>query len=289
MVNKKITSEIAVGIVLLLALIIGGAFWMMGNNKEKKIETPKSNESVTTKNNDQKIDSQKSVLSQIDNGWWIHQDKAIGINFNYPNKLEIEKTGWNSDGEIFYSWKNGEYMLSTEKIEYDNNYADRGDMYEPNQFSSESARKIFINASCDELSKIIANFSYDDKYKTLLPSSFKKPNICGYSKENGVIKFYVIGVRNDTEGTPWMGSDIVVLTDKYAILMSDVLNIESIVPKAEQYKKDHPNIEFASKEDLALREIYVNGLSDQVKNSDSKLKQEFNTLSEIAKSITIEK
>jgi len=46
--NKKIASEIAVGIVLLLAIIIGGIFWMQNNkiqNLEKK-QSPMSEGSV---------------------------------------------------------------------------------------------------------------------------------------------------------------------------------------------------------------------------------------------------
>jgi hypothetical protein len=80
------------------------------------------------------------------------------------------------------------------------------------------------------------------------------------------------------------------LSEKYAILISDVLrNINVVVPKAEQYKKTHSHIEFASKENLELRQIYVDGLSSQVKNPSNELKQEFDILSKIAKSITIEK
>jgi hypothetical protein len=146
---------------------------------------------------------------------------------------------------------------------------------------------MFANPSCDELNKMVENFSYDDKYKTLLPSPFKKPNICGYAQEGGIVKFYVIGLKNDTEGTPYMGSDIVVLTEKYAILMTDVLDLGKDVPRATQYKKTHPNIEFGSKEFLALREIYVDDITKQVSKPNNDLQQRFKTLAEIAKSITL--
>lgn len=290
--NKKIASEVAIVIIAIVAIIIGGLFWFSQKTQENKEVAQKEDTIQVAKNGNNvgNISSndatKKIVLNQDSNGWWIHQDGEIGMKFSYPTKLNVEEIGWDSSGKL-YSWETGENVITTQKIEYDNSYAEEATLYEPNQFSQDSATKLFANPSCDALSKIIENFSYDDKYKTLLPSSFKKPNICGYSKENGILKFYVIGLRNDTEGTPHMGSDIVVLTDKYAILITDTLDLGNNIPKAERYKKTHPNIQFGSKEDLALRKIYEDEITTQIIKPGKDLTQKFDTLSKIAKSISI--
>lgn len=52
MINKKIASEIAVGIVLILAIAIGGIFWMQ--EKKDTIETRKTPEVVNVQKSEVK-------------------------------------------------------------------------------------------------------------------------------------------------------------------------------------------------------------------------------------------
>jgi hypothetical protein len=39
--NKKIASELAIGIILIVAIVIGGIFWLQG--KEQKVSSPSNN------------------------------------------------------------------------------------------------------------------------------------------------------------------------------------------------------------------------------------------------------
>lgn len=102
--NKKIASEIAVGVILLLALIIGGIFWMQ-NKKETPVgKSQKTN--IVEKNNDTKQNIEEidvnglipdtfQVLTQNEiQNWKIYTNNKYGYNLKYPDSVEcIEDLG----------------------------------------------------------------------------------------------------------------------------------------------------------------------------------------------------
>jgi hypothetical protein len=86
--NKKIANELAVGIILLLAIIVGGIFWLQ-NKKQMPTETamsivqkqPASTPTVPVTQPEKKSQAENYIkLAQYDN-------PDIGIHFQYPTEI----------------------------------------------------------------------------------------------------------------------------------------------------------------------------------------------------------
>ncbi len=121
--NKKIASEIAVGIILLLAIIIGGIFWVQ-EIKQMQIETatPVVQTSV--------IQPAKQPQAQPVNetmNWQTYRNENLDLAFNYPNnwKLSKEKTFFESKTfQIGFATDDGDEVNI-----YGNNSIKVGDIY----------------------------------------------------------------------------------------------------------------------------------------------------------------
>lgn len=61
MFNKKIASEIAVGIIVFLAVIIGGIFWLQGKNAVTSNQSPVNN---NQKQGEQQPEIQKPAVQK---------------------------------------------------------------------------------------------------------------------------------------------------------------------------------------------------------------------------------
>ena len=92
MINKKISSEIAIGIILLLTIIIGGVFWLQNIN-QVPIEQKKQN-SVPENSQDQNLVKENTVpkiTEKIqDNLKEVYISEA-GIRIEFPKDYEITK------------------------------------------------------------------------------------------------------------------------------------------------------------------------------------------------------
>lgn len=91
MLNKKIASEIALGIIVLLALLIGGIFWMQGKNS-------------VTENAQQATDNQK-MQKQIDN---IGNLKLVSGNIDDPCSRPVFQGNVKISGWMVDAFPNGQ-------------------------------------------------------------------------------------------------------------------------------------------------------------------------------------
>lgn len=89
MVNKKIISELAVGIVLLVALAVGGIFWL-----QDKKETPSVSSASEVNNQDQLGDKKDNnqAIQNVPVGWKAYRHEILGIEFIYPESWGKPKT-----------------------------------------------------------------------------------------------------------------------------------------------------------------------------------------------------
>lgn len=100
MINKKIASEVAVGTVLILAVAIGGIFWMekekiasqkdqvpliINNEKVEKVESD-----LETENRIEKIINLTSTFPVVSEDerreWKTYENKKYGYRLNYPSE-----------------------------------------------------------------------------------------------------------------------------------------------------------------------------------------------------------
>jgi hypothetical protein len=77
--NKKIASEVAVGVVLFIAIVVGGIFWMQG--KKDKVSTVQSNEQEKQVTQE----AQKIFSVEVPAGWKLYKHDVLGIEFIYPD------------------------------------------------------------------------------------------------------------------------------------------------------------------------------------------------------------
>lgn len=83
--DKKIKTEIAVGIILIIALIFGGLIWLNGH---KKIVTTNN----AGKTNKISQENQKIQKLNIPSDWKQYKNNVLGIEFYYPEKWGEPKT-----------------------------------------------------------------------------------------------------------------------------------------------------------------------------------------------------
>lgn len=76
--NKKIASEIAIGVILLLAIVIGGIFWLQ-NKKEMSVVQPVVIQPV----------QQTPITQPVDEiaNWQTYANDTFGFSFKYPKGL----------------------------------------------------------------------------------------------------------------------------------------------------------------------------------------------------------
>jgi len=108
--NKKIAVEIAIGIILIITVIVGGFIWM-GNRQQDKIpEKIQQKENVQSQNpiaeinkNTPELRHSVSGQARLDigsfNAWSTFQDKNRGFQFKYPSIYQIEKIIANDQAE----------------------------------------------------------------------------------------------------------------------------------------------------------------------------------------------
>ena len=86
MINKKIASEFGIGIILLVAIIMGGSVWLQSrkivNNQE--VSPDKKQSVIVQPVDDLKID--------VPSGWKLHKNDVLGIQFIYPEYWGQPKT-----------------------------------------------------------------------------------------------------------------------------------------------------------------------------------------------------
>lgn len=106
--NKKISTEIGVGVVLLVAILIGGAFYLQSKKEQPVVNAPEikqpqvQNQKLTQQNQDQEVSSNLGEVGEnssiVVNSWKAYTDKKYGYSIEYPSN-------WNSDfvdGSSFY-------------------------------------------------------------------------------------------------------------------------------------------------------------------------------------------
>ncbi|MFA6973139.1 MAG: PsbP-related protein [Parcubacteria group bacterium] len=91
--NKKIATEFAFGIIIIIAIIVGGAVWLSGN---QKAEAPTSNVKTTQP-------APQPAATDETADWQTYRNEKYGFEFQYPR-------GWNvkeiQDGVIALSKDN---------------------------------------------------------------------------------------------------------------------------------------------------------------------------------------
>jgi len=113
MKNKKIPSELAIGIILILAIIIGGAVWLGGRgikqpnqvlNQEAKKEVPDNNEEIEE--------------------WQTYRNEKYGFEIKLPNNYNFEFIDRDIDAKkaeegdlIFQVWSN-KYVIDISKTKF---------------------------------------------------------------------------------------------------------------------------------------------------------------------------
>lgn len=99
--NKKISTEIGVGVVLLVAIVIGGAFYLQ-NKKEQSVMVPEikqsqlQNKQVTVQQQNQPKDennqNQTQQQDQVVGNIKKHTNSKYGFEFEYPTNLVVTST-----------------------------------------------------------------------------------------------------------------------------------------------------------------------------------------------------
>ncbi|MFC1756317.1 hypothetical protein ACFLY1_00005, partial [Patescibacteria group bacterium] len=92
--KKKLPSIIAIGIILILAMIVGGLFWIKGgadNLRFLKKESMPSMDQVPAPSTEQMTAPITSEIERIDefDGWLTYQNERYNYQFRYPPGSEI--------------------------------------------------------------------------------------------------------------------------------------------------------------------------------------------------------
>ena len=85
--NKKIKTEIAIGIILIIAFIIGGSIWVNGR---KAVAPIASNNSIQKSGISQ--DKQPLKILDVPGDWKQYKNDVLGIEFYYPEKWGEPRT-----------------------------------------------------------------------------------------------------------------------------------------------------------------------------------------------------
>ncbi len=80
MENKKILPVLAIGIILILAIAIGGKFWISG---KQKVQTPATQNTKTVKPTSQTIATDETA------GWQTYLNEEYGFEVKYPVSYEV--------------------------------------------------------------------------------------------------------------------------------------------------------------------------------------------------------
>lgn len=100
--NKNIKTEIAIGIIIVIAIIIGGLIWFSGKQENK---TP-AKQPVTVQNKAQRESTQFSQQNDISTNrdvlidttdWKIYENKKYNLKFQYPQEAIIKFTDRRDD------------------------------------------------------------------------------------------------------------------------------------------------------------------------------------------------
>ncbi len=89
--NKEVANEIAVGVIVLIVVIVGGVFWMqsekqVANNVQPVIQVPVVQKEVQPQQQTQQV---KPVDEAVN--WQAYENEKFGFKFKYPNNLETEQ------------------------------------------------------------------------------------------------------------------------------------------------------------------------------------------------------
>lgn len=99
--NKKIATEVAIGAIIIITIIIGGYFWPQGQLKFESSEIPIQDE---FKNQNRPMPSQeitkKDDQISATSDWQTYQNEEFRFKFAYPSNLKYEIVDKNlTDGE----------------------------------------------------------------------------------------------------------------------------------------------------------------------------------------------
>lgn len=81
--NKKVASEIAVGIILVLVIVLGGIFWM----QSKRQEAFSDPQQLVAQN-----PQAKSVNETMN--WQVYRNEKFGFEIKYPDNLKFDSTDY---------------------------------------------------------------------------------------------------------------------------------------------------------------------------------------------------
>ena len=97
--NKKIASEIAIGIILILVIITGSLFWIQ-NKAQAPIKVSEINQSVSVS---QIPETEPAVIDENANGQ-IYKNEEYGIKITFPSEMDnLEKLEQNLDSARAYN------------------------------------------------------------------------------------------------------------------------------------------------------------------------------------------
>ncbi len=86
--SKKIATEIAVGLIVIVALVIGALFWA-GDNKTNNVQQVGSISNISNYSNDnQQPENTKEMKNEKTITWKKYTSKTLGIAFEYPSNWE---------------------------------------------------------------------------------------------------------------------------------------------------------------------------------------------------------
>lgn len=104
MTNKKIASELAVGIVLLLAIAIGVIFWLQDKESQVPVATQPVQQQVPAPAAQQPIEPVDETA-----GWQTYRNEKYGFEFKYPKDWVFSDA---ADGQTVFHSGNGTLLLS---------------------------------------------------------------------------------------------------------------------------------------------------------------------------------
>lgn len=177
MENKKIPSELAIGIILILAIIIGGAVWIGG----KDIKLPKQVQKQETKKevpaNDKTNETAGPVPSEVE-GRQTYQNEKAGFSVEYPKdwgpvKTEVFREAISGKGEEFYVYFSNKNFIITGKTTDYQPWEGNEDPYagtDPFQY----CKKLEISiGDCKKINDNISVVNYGNKTDEMAPGPTK--------------------------------------------------------------------------------------------------------------------
>ncbi len=114
MFNKKIASELAVGVVIIISLVIGAIFWMQNEKTEEVFS-----EGLIM----QPVVNQQNKLKDEFADWKTYKNDKFGFELKYPNYMEIDSTDYTDKDQApegyfieFDAAKEGENIFSMSSV-----------------------------------------------------------------------------------------------------------------------------------------------------------------------------